>query len=267
MLTAGKKHLSRSQHSLLQVSRFHKCHGADRCPRAELMVCGEEYQLVVVFSSCLPRGCWVSEGLNPTDVLLIPIQLPVIVKSCQTSDLCSLFPAVSQLVLSSGLPGEIKKEFRVFAEASFSMQRTIQMELSLPCIWASWLGTRPFPLSPAGHVLSCLLAEWPSLVGWVQPRVYRAGTASSAAGDVLTSEECTGDFLLQAIVWCLSGGGLFIVCVLIPFPVYLLLTDYIIISLVWALLGLEFFFPERLKTSDGIRVEAVCLRAGTDSPG
>lgn len=30
---------------------------------------------------------------------------------------------------------------------------------------------------------------------------------------------------------------------------------------------LRFFFSERLKTSDGIRVEAVCLRAGNDSPG
>lgn len=65
-------------------SKFHSCHGANRCPRAKPAVRGEEYKLEMAFSSCLPCGCSILEGLNPEDTDLVCAELPAVISCYQT---------------------------------------------------------------------------------------------------------------------------------------------------------------------------------------
>lgn len=111
MLIAGKRHLSCSQSTL--ISKFHSCCGANRYRRAKPAIHGEEYKLEMAFSSCLPCGCSILEGLNPEDTDLISAELPAVI-SCYQPWSCSelLLPRVPSCV--SVLPGSRATAISIF---------------------------------------------------------------------------------------------------------------------------------------------------------
>lgn len=246
MLIAGKKHLSWSQCSL--ISKVHRCHGADRWPSAELAGCREEYQPEVVFSSCLPRGYWVPEGLNPK--------------------MCHWYPYSSQLLLRAAKPAACALSLPSFVPVGSIFRATWEDWEGIPCLcWSIFF----YPEDNTDGAFSALYmsimvrhqafayvsswarAELPAC--WMTPSGW-VGSAPCAQswGCQQCCWECAHQWGMQRCflvvshcVVSLGGGGSFIVCVLIPFLIYLLLTDCIIISCGMSSVSITVFLLWKIK--------------------